>query len=108
MYEIFKIILKPKKIDVEKSLEKLPSLNWYPVDHKIVKDDDGLKYVIDLASFELKCMLGELFPIEIGEWLPKDYPSREELVNSAIGELKKLPFSLEVDRIQRVVKHELA
>jgi hypothetical protein len=50
--------------------------------------------------------MGELFPISEGKWLPEDFPSREELVNSAIMELRKLPFNLEIHEIRRIIKHE--
>jgi hypothetical protein len=50
--------------------------------------------------------MGELFPISEGQWLPQEYPSREELVNVAISQLQKLPFDIEIVEIRRVVKHD--
>jgi hypothetical protein len=61
---------------------------------------------LDLSHFGVKCLVNELFPIEEGEWLPEDYPGREEIIKTVITELKKLPFNLEIDEIQRTVKHE--
>jgi hypothetical protein len=106
MYLIFEITLKPKEIDLEKNLDKIKKLNWYCNGRILTKDDDGLQYILDLSSLNLKCIMSELFPIEEGEWLPKDCPSREEIVNTAIMKLKKLPFDLEINEIRRTVKHE--
>ncbi|MGD0994503.1 MAG: hypothetical protein ABR909_03145 [Candidatus Bathyarchaeia archaeon] len=108
MYQIFEITLKPKEIDLEKNLDKINKLNWHSNGRLLVKDDDGLRYILDLSSLKLKlkCVMTELFPIEEGKWLPEDYPSREEIVNTAITELKKLPFNLEINEICRIIKHE--
>ena len=73
---------------------------------KLIKYDDGLQYVLDFSNFSLRCLVGELFVIEEGEWSPLDYPAREEVVNMAIKELGKLPFNFEVVEIERVVKIE--
>ena len=106
MYLIFEITLKPKEIDLEKNLDKIDKLNWHSNGRLLVKDDDGLQYILDLSSLKLKCVMTELFFIEEGEWLPEDYPSREDLVNTAMTKLKKLPFNLEINEIHRIIKHE--
>jgi len=106
MYQLFEIVLKPKEIDLEGNLDKIRTLNWYSNGMTLVKDDDGLQYLLDLTSLKLKCVTSELFPLEEGKWFPEDYPSREELVNIAIARLQKLPFNLEIDEIRRIVKHE--
>ena len=106
MYQLFEVKLKPKEIDLQKSQSKLRNLSWYADAQLLVKDDGGLQYILDLSNFTLKCFMGELFPVNEGEWLPEDFPSREEIVNSAINALRKLPFSLEVSEIHRIVKHE--
>jgi hypothetical protein len=87
-------------------LDKLKTLNWYSNGQVLVKDDGGLQYVLDLASLEFKCIMSELFPLEEGKWLPEECPSREELVNTAIARLQKLPFNLEIREVRRIVKHE--
>jgi hypothetical protein len=33
-------------------------------------------------------------------------PAREEMIKAMVTELEKLPFSLEIDEIRRIVKHE--
>ena len=71
MYQIFEITLKPKEIDLEKNLDKLRNLSWYTDRRILVKDDDGLQYILDLSIFALKCVMGELFPITEGNWLPE-------------------------------------
>ena len=106
MYQIFEITLRSKEIDLERNLNKIKSLSWYSDGLIFAKDDDGLHYILDLSIFRLKCVIGELFPIDEGNWLPEDFPSREELVNSAIAQLRKLPFNLEIDEIRRIIKHE--
>jgi hypothetical protein len=106
MYQIFEIKLRPKEIDVEKNLDKLKTLNWYSNGRILVKDDDGLQYILDLYSLTLKCVMSELFPISEGKWLPEEYPSREEIVGTAITQLQKLPFNLEIEEVWRIVKHE--
>jgi hypothetical protein len=106
MYQIFEITLKPKEIDLGKNLDKIKTLNWYSNGRNLVKDDDGLQYVLDLHSLSVKCVMSELFPVSEGKWLPEDFPSREELVNSAVTELRKLPINLEISEIRRVIKHE--
>ena len=105
MYQIFEIMLNPKENDLEKKL-KVNKVNWHINGRILTKDDDGLQYILDLTSFKLKCVMPELFPIDEGEWVPEDNPSREEIVKTAITELNKLPFSLEVTEIRRTVKHE--
>ena len=106
MYQIFEITLKPKEIDLKNNLDKIKNLNWHFNGAILARDDDGLQYILDLTSFKLKCVMPELFPIEEGEWVPEDNPSREEIVKTAIAELNKLPFSLEITEIRRTVKHE--
>jgi len=106
VYEIFEIKLKPKEIDLRQKLDKINKLNWYSNGGNFVKTDDGLQYILDLSSLTLKCIMGELFPISEGQWLPQEYPSREELVNVAISQLQKLPFDIEIVEIRRVVKHD--
>lgn len=106
MYQIFEITLKPKEIDLKNNLDKIKNLNWHFNGAILARDDDGLQYILDLSSLTLKCVMGELFPISEGKWLPEDFPSREELVNSAIMELRKLPFNLEIHEIRRIIKHE--
>jgi hypothetical protein len=106
MFQIFEITLKPKEIDLGANLTKLESLSWYVNGLVLVKDDDGLQYILDLSNFTLKCVMGDLFSIDEGDWSPQDFPSREELVNSAILQLQKLPFKLETAEIHRVVRHE--
>ena len=106
MYQIFEITLKPTEIDIEKSLDKLKTLNWYCNGRVLVKDDDGLQYILDLTSLKFKCIMSELFPLEEGKWLPENLPSREEIVNTAIAQLQKLPFNLEIEEVRRIVKHE--
>jgi hypothetical protein len=105
VYQIFEIALKPKEIDLEKNLGKIRTLNWYSNGSILVKDDDGLQYILDLSNLTFKCVMGELFPIDEGKWLPQDHPSREELVNAAIRQLQKLPFKIEIEEIRRIVKH---
>jgi hypothetical protein len=106
VYQIFEITLKPKEIDLKNNLDKIKNLNWHFNGAILARDDDGLQYILDLSSLTLKCVMGELFPISEGKWLPEDFPSREELVNSAIMELRKLPFNLEIHEIRRIIKHE--
>ncbi len=106
MYRIFEISLKPKEIDLEKNINKIKSLSWFSDGNILTKNENGLQYILDLSIFQLKCTIGELFPIEEGKWLPEDFPSREELVNSAITQLRKLQFNLEIDEIRRIIKHE--
>jgi len=106
MYQIFEITLTPKEIDLEKNLAKIRALNWHSNGSILVKDDGGLQYVLDLSNLTLKCVMGELFPVSEGTWLPENYPSKEGLVNLAIKELKKLPFNLETKEIRRTIKHE--
>jgi hypothetical protein len=106
MYQIFEITLKLKEMALEKNLDKTRTLNWHSNGLTLTKYDDGLQYVLDLYSLSLKCLMGELFPVSEGKWVPEDFPSREELVNSAITELRKLPFNLEIHEIRRIIKHE--
>jgi hypothetical protein len=106
MYQIFEVKLKPAKIDLRSRLDEVNKLNWYQEDEKLIKYDDGLQYVLDLSDFSLRCLVGELFVIEEGEWTPMDHPAREEVVNTAIKELGKLPFNFEVVEVKRVVKIE--
>ena len=106
MYLMFEIMLKPKEIDLEKNIDKISMLNWYSNGRNLIKVDDVLKYILDLSCLKVKCVVSELFPIEEGIWLPEDYPYREEIIKTAITELKKLPFNLEIDEIRRIVKRE--
>jgi hypothetical protein len=106
MYQIFEVKLKPAKIDLRNRLDEVNKLNWHLEGEKLIKYDDGLQYVLDLSNFSLRCLVGELFVIEEGEWSPMDHPAREEVVNMAIKELGKLPFNFEVVEVERVVKIE--
>lgn len=106
MYQIFEVKLKPAKIDLRGRLEEVNKLNWHLEGGKLIKYDDGLRYVLDLSNFSFRCLVGELFVIEEGEWSPADYPAREEVVSTAIKELEKLPFNFEVVEVERVVKIE--
>ena len=106
MYQIFEITVKAHEIDLDKNLDKMKRLNWYLNGVTLAKDDNGLQYILDLSDFTLKCVMGDLFPLSEGRWLPKDFPSREELVTSAISKLRELPFSLEICEIRRIIKHE--
>jgi len=106
MYQIFIIKLKRKEISLQEKLGEVNKLNWYFDGRNLTKFDDDLQYVFGLSHFNIKCFVGELFPIEEGEWLPEDYPGREEIVKSLTSELRKLPFDLEIDEIKRIVKHE--
>ena len=105
MYQIFEITLKPQEINLQK-LDKINKLCWYSNGGNLVKTDDGLQYILDLSNLKIKCLIGELFPIEEGKWSPEDHPAREELIMAMMTELRKLPFNLEIDEIQRIVKHE--
>ena len=106
MYQIFEVKLKPAKIDLRNRLAEVNKLNWHLEGGKLIKNDDGLQYVLDLSNFSLRCLVGELFVLEEGEWSPADHPAREEVVSMAIKELGKLPFSFEVVEVERVVKIE--
>lgn len=106
MYQIFEIKLKPKEIDLQQKLDEVNKLSWHLNCGKLVKDDDGLEYVLDFSNFRMKCLVSGLFPIEEGWWSPRDYPAREEIVNAAIKELEKLPFNLEVVEVRRFIKNE--
>jgi len=105
IYQIFEIKLKPKEIDLENNLEEVKRLNWRSNEHFLVKEDNGLRYILNFSDFTLKCVVGELFLIDEKEWLPDNNPSREELVNEAIVELEKLPFKFKVAEILRLVRH---
>jgi hypothetical protein len=105
MYQIFEIKLEPSKLDLEENLGKIGDLNWRPSGLSFVKEDDGLEYILDLSNFTLKCVTGDLFLIDEGSWTPEDNSSREELVKSALKELERLPFKLQVSKIIRNVKH---
>ena len=106
MYQIFEVKLKPKEIDLQENFDKVNKLNWYFNGKNLIKNDDGLQYVLDLSHFNVKCLASELFYIKEGEWSPEDNPGREEIIKLVINELEKLPFSLEINEIQRTVKHE--
>jgi hypothetical protein len=106
MYQIFEITLKPKEINLKSISTKIKSSGWYLDDSVLVKEDDGLRYNLDLSNFTLKCVMSEMFPIDEGKWLPEEFPSREELVNSAMAQLRKLPLNLEINEVRRIVKHE--
>ncbi len=105
MYQIFEIALNSKKIELEKILPKAKVLRWFSNGPALVKEDDGLQYILDLSNFTLRCVISELFPIDEGKWLPVQHSSREDLVNTALSELQKLGLNLEVVDIIRVVKH---
>jgi len=106
MYQLFEIIAKPKEIDLasQTNLKKLSSLGWFYDGSVLVKENGGLEYAFDLSSFTLKCVMGELLVLEEGEWQPEYFASREELVNEAISQLRKLPFDFEIKEIKRVIK----
>jgi|YelNatPaOPRAMG01_1025707.scaffolds.fasta_scaffold117772_2 hypothetical protein len=106
MYQIFAITLKPKEVTLRGHADKIDSLGWYLDGAVLVKEDDGLQYILDLSTFTLKCLTSDLFPIAEGKWTPKEFPSREELVNSAIAHLRKLPLNLEINEVRRIVTHE--
>jgi len=105
MYQIFEIKLKPQEINLESNLDKIKRLNWHQNGNVLVKEDDGLRYILDLSSFTFKCVMGELFLIDEGKWLPNENLSREELVTAALTDLEKLPFKPEISEILRIVKH---
>jgi len=102
MYQIFEITLKPTQINLEKSLEEFSRRGWLFNSGNLVKTDDGLEYVLDPSHLSVKCFVGELFPIEEGEWTPENYPGREEIIRIVTNELERLPFNLEVDAIHRI------
>ncbi|MEM3578361.1 MAG: hypothetical protein QXX51_07970 [Candidatus Bathyarchaeia archaeon] len=106
MYQIFEIKLKPKEIDLRQKFDDVNRLNWYLNCGKLVRDDDELEHVLDFSNSRMKCLVSSLFPIEKDEWSPSDYPSRKEMVNTAIKELERLPFHLEVVKVKRFVKNE--
>jgi hypothetical protein len=106
MYQIFEIKLRRKEIDLREKLDEINKLGWHSNGRNLTKTDGWLQYILDLSHFSVKCLVVELFPIEEGNWLPENYPSREEIVRIVITELEKLPFNLEIDEIQRTVKHE--
>jgi hypothetical protein len=105
MYQIFEVKLKPAKIDLRDRLDEVNKLNWHLDGGKLIKND-GLQYVLDLSNFSLRCLVGELFVIEEGEWSSMDHLAREVVVNTAIKELGKLPFNFEVAEVERIVKIE--
>jgi len=106
MYQIFEVKLKPAKIDLRTRLDEVNKLNWHLDGEKLIKNDDGLQYVLDFSNFSLRCLVGELFVMKEGEWSPLDYSAREEVISMAIRELGKLPFNFEVVEVERVVKIE--
>ncbi len=106
MYVIFEITLKPKGINLRNNIDKIKSLGWYLDGSFLVKDEDGLQYILDLSNLKFRCVMGELFPINEGKWSPEEFPSREELVNSAIAQLSKLSLDLEINEVRRIVTHE--
>jgi hypothetical protein len=106
VYQIFEIMLKSKELDVEKNLDKVSVLDWYSNGRDPIQVDDGLQYILDLSCLKVKLVISELFRLEGGKWLSEDYPAREETVKTAITELKRLRFSLEIDEIRRIVKRE--
>jgi len=106
MYQIFIIKLKQKEVGLQEKLSEVNKLNWYFDGRNLIKFDNGLQYIFDLSHFNVKCFVGELFPIKEGEWLPKDYPTREEIVKNVMSELERLPFDLEIEEIERTIKHE--
>jgi len=106
MYQIFEIKLKPKEIDLQEKLDQINKLNWYSDGRNLVKADARLQYILDLSNFRVTCLAIELFALEEGEWSSEDCPTREEIVKIVIKELEKLPLNLEIDEIQRTIKHE--
>jgi hypothetical protein len=108
MQQIFEIKLKNKKIDIKKHLDEFIELNW-SVDNSgfsKVDEEHDVVYVLDIKnSFSLKCLIGDLFPLDEEEWAGEDYEGREQLVKSAMAEIEKLPFNFEIDSIVRRVRH---
>jgi hypothetical protein len=104
VYEIFEIKLRPKENDVQKKLDQAAKLGWHINGMNLVKVDGGLQYVLDLSHFNVRCLVGELFPIEEGEWSPEDYPAREGIIRTVMSELGAF-LNVEIDEIRRIVKH---
>jgi ribosomal protein S18 len=104
VYEIFEIKLKPKEDDFRKKLDKANKRGWHINGGALVKTDGGLQYVLDLSHFNVRCFVSDLFPIEEGEWLPIDYPARDEIIRTVITELGKF-LNVEINEIRRIVKH---
>jgi hypothetical protein len=104
VYEIFEIKLKPKENDFQKKSDQATKLGWHINGRNLVKTDRGLQYVLDLSQFNVRCFVNELFPIEEGEWLPEDYPARDEIIRTMITELVTF-FKVEINEIRRIVKH---
>ena len=105
MYQIFEITLRPKEINHQAD-SKLKALGWYNDKQTLLKEVDGLRFSLDLNKFILKCIAGDLFPIDEGQWTSMSFPLREELVTAAVSELHKLPYGFEIVDIQRVIKRE--
>jgi hypothetical protein len=105
VYQLFEIVLKNNGgVNLEGLSSKLKNMGWYLDGCSVlVKEDDGLQYVLDLSAFKLKCIISELFPIDEGKWSPEAFPSREALVNSAIAQLRKLPLNLEIKEVRRII-----
>jgi len=108
MQQLFEINLKVKRIDVEKHLDEFFKLGWSRDNNGFRKLDDkhDVVYILDIkTSFSLRCLIGDLFPLDEEEWKGEDYEGREQFVKSAIAEIEKLPFEFEIDSIVRRVRH---
>jgi len=108
MQQLFEIKLKARQVDIEKHLSELSKLGWSrdgDTFRNMVEGQDVV-YLLDIkTSFSLKCMIGDLFLLDDEEWDEKEYPYREEIVRSALEMLKKMPFDLEVESIERKTMH---
>ena len=108
MQQLFEIKLKVKRIDAEKHLNEFFKLGWSRDSSGFRKMDEkhDVVYILDIkTSFSLRCLIGDLFPLDEEEWAGEDYEGREQLVESAIAEIEKLPFKFEIDSIVRRVRH---
>ena len=108
MQQLFDIKLKVKRIDVEKHLDEFFKLGWSRDNNGFRKVDEkhDVVYILDIkTSFSLRCLIGDLFPLDEEEWSGEDYEGREQFVKSAIAEIEKLPFKFEINSIVRRVRH---
>jgi len=48
MYQTFEVKLKPAKIELRGRLDEVNKLNWHLDGGKLIKNYDGLQYVLDL------------------------------------------------------------
>jgi len=91
---MFEIRFKLKKpIDVKKAIIDIVKLKWSVYsDKELMKYDDMqdfARYILNLGNHpNLKCFITELFPEDEEEWNEDEYPNREEIVKSALEELK--------------------